>query len=114
MPLYHITERTTWEQAQLTGYYLPIAYHKDGFIHCSLENQVIKVANAFYRNANGLVLIKIDDSKLVSPVIMENLEGNEELFPHLYGPLTLEAVIEVAPLCLNALGFFVMPVFTQR
>lgn len=113
MRLYHITERSTWEQAKSNGYYLPIAYGKDGFIHCSLENQVIRVANSFYRDVNDLVLIKLDDTKLVSAVIFENLERKEELFPHLYGPITLDAVIEVLPLCLNEQGNFLMPAFMQ-
>lgn len=67
----------------------------DGFIHCSNPKQVIRVANGIFRGMHGLVLLHVVKEKLSSPVVYKNLEGGLELFPHVYGPIDLEAVQSV-------------------
>lgn len=66
-----------------------------GFIHCSFADQVDGVARAVFAGADGLVLITIDPSLVKAEVRYENLEGGSELFPHIYGPLNVDAVVEV-------------------
>lgn len=90
--LYHIAESDAWQQAQQRGEYLPAGFSAEGFIHCSFREQIIPVANRFYRGRAGLVLLEIDPSLLKAEVRLENLEGGAELFPHIYGALSLEAV----------------------
>ena len=68
----------------------------DGFVHCSTQPQVIPVANRFYIGQSDLVLLAIDESKLHSKVVYENLEGGIELFPHIYSPIPLTAIKEAA------------------
>ncbi len=109
MHIYHITEEITWKSALLEGVYVPTAFISDGFIHCSTKKQVIKVANTFYKDANDLVLLKIDPEEIDAPLVYENLEGKSELFPHLYGKLPLRAVIQVLPLARNRKGVFAFP-----
>ena len=78
----------------------------EGFIHCSTGDQVIKVANARFRGQHGLVLLVIDTDKVRPEIVYENLEGGDEVFPHIYGELNTDAVVEVAPFDPGSDGYF--------
>ena len=112
MFIYHITEESTWQKALLSGFYLPTAYEVDGFIHCSRENQVIRVAGVYYQDAVDLVLLKINTRLLEAPLIYENLEKNEEQFPHIYGQLNINSVFEALPFIKNETGNYVFPQYS--
>ena len=105
MIIYHITSEPEWLAAKKTGSYLPQAYAQDGFIHCSKKEQVVKSANKHFAGHNGLVVLKIDVDHVPSRVIEENLDGGAELFPHIYGPLPVTAVIGTAPLMYSENSF---------
>jgi uncharacterized protein (DUF952 family) len=64
-----------------------------GFIHCSFDHQVPQVADAFYRGRSDVLLLTIDESKVTSPIREENAEGTTDVFPHIYGPLNVDAVV---------------------
>jgi uncharacterized protein (DUF952 family) len=55
------------------------------------------VARRFYAGRSDMVLLRIDPAMLNCEVRHENLEGGSTLFPHVYGPLPVDAVIEVIP-----------------
>ncbi len=109
--IYHITSRTSWSAAQEAGFYTAPSLEAQGFIHCSKADQVLRVANAIYRGATGLVLLEIDLTALRPEVRWEagtdtvravNTGGApardgkpDESFPHVYGVLNLEAVRRV-------------------
>ncbi|MEW6094467.1 MAG: DUF952 domain-containing protein [Chloroflexota bacterium] len=94
--IYHITSRTSWPAAQKSGAYTADSLTSQGFIHCSKEDQVLRVANAIFHHQNGLVLLEIDLTRLKSEVRWEpGTDKTDELFPHLYGPLNLDAVVRV-------------------
>jgi uncharacterized protein (DUF952 family) len=61
-------------------------------VHCSFADQVDDVADRYYRGAD-VVLLAIDPSRLPSPVRVEQVEGTA--YPHVYGPLPLDAVVAV-------------------
>ena len=63
-----------------------------------LEEQVAGVANAFFRGVAKLVVLRIAIDKLNVEVRYEALEGGNVLFPHVYGPLNLDAVVAIIPL----------------
>lgn len=88
----HITTAAAWEAAQAAGSYRGDTLETEGFIHCSEPRQVAGVADAFYKGREGLVLLDVDPAK-VKPEI--KYEGG---FPHVYGPLNLDAVTAVRPL----------------
>jgi uncharacterized protein (DUF952 family) len=93
--IYHIVPRAIWEQT--TGPYRADSLASEGFIHCSNENQVARVANLFYADHDDLLVLCIDAGRLTSPVRDED-PGAGELFPHVYGPIDREAIIEVRAL----------------
>ena len=107
-PIYHITRSEQWEQAKKAGSYEGDTLHTEGFIHTSTNRQVVKVADARFRGQPGLVLLCIDSSK-VKPAIKYEDGGNGELFPHIYGPLNTEAVVEVLNFEPNTEGYFSLP-----
>jgi len=108
----HIAERGDWESAQRDGAYRPKGFADDSFIHCSTTEQVLSVANAFYRGRGNLVLLAIDESRLQAELKWEppaDGRASAELFPHLYGPLNLDAVERVLPFEPDAAGGFTLP-----
>lgn len=96
--IYHITTTKAWEEALVIQSYLPSDFAKDGFIHCSIERQIAGVLERFYQGQNGLVKLKIEKAKVQRPVLFELAVDLNELFPHIYGPLNLDSVIEVIPI----------------
>jgi uncharacterized protein (DUF952 family) len=113
----HITSRAEWLAAQATGRYVAPSLASEGFIHCSQQHQVLPVAEKFYRGQDGLVLLVIDPARLDSPLKWEApAEGGPppgvaegDPFPHIYGPINLEAVLEVLDLSADRDGRFVLP-----
>jgi uncharacterized protein (DUF952 family) len=109
MDIFHITSASEWTSARAKCSYLPVNFARDGFIHCSFKDQVIPVANKFYRDMNELVLLKINSDLVTARIIEENLEGGEENFPHIYGQLLVNAVISFAPMTRNPNGDYTFP-----
>jgi uncharacterized protein (DUF952 family) len=109
MLIYHITPYADWAAAQKSSSYEADSLVSQGFIHCSTRAQVIPVANNFYHGNQGLVLLAIDPSELSAGLVWENLEGGKEPFPHIYGPLNLDAVVQVLPFPPGPDGAFTLP-----
>jgi len=68
------------------------------YIHLSTPEQVHLPANRLYRGRDDLVLLHIDPALLDSPVRWEPgvaTDPESMLCPHLYGPLPVDAVINV-------------------
>ena len=93
--IYHVTTLKEWEEAKAKNEYTPVNYLKEGFINCSIEKQVPGVLDRFYKNQTGLVNLKIDKSKVQRPVLFELAHDLDELFPHIYGALNIDSVVEV-------------------
>jgi uncharacterized protein (DUF952 family) len=100
----HILERWVWEEAQRAGEYRAASIATEGFIHASLPEQVLRVANRFYRDTPDLLLLWIDPQHLLAPLRYEASEG--EIFPHIYGPLNLDSVLRVCELAPDADGVY--------
>lgn len=105
--IFHITRREAWEKA--AGAYRTEMLAVEGFIHCSTREQVIQVANTRFRGQSGLVLLSIDTDKVRAEIRHENLEGGLLLFPHIYGEINADAVIQVTAFEPRADGYFTLP-----
>jgi len=90
--IYHVTHADHWQRAKKIGHYLPETFDTDGFIHCSKKEQIPDVGNRYYKGQVGHIVLSINLEKLSPKLVWENTSGGEELFPHLYGPLNLDAV----------------------
>jgi len=93
-----ITPQDKWEQAVAEGEYRSDDLATEGFIHCSTPEQLPYVYGKFYKGQAGLVVLRIDPEKLESPLVWENPHVKWKLFPHVYGPINPDAVVEVVPL----------------
>jgi len=88
-----------------------------GFIHCSTVSQVLPVAENFYKGRHGLVLLVIEPRLLSSHLKWEPPSGGTpppgvpkgDMFPHIYGPINLDAVVSVVELEEDSQGKFKMP-----
>ena len=110
--IFHIARREAWvnrEEQPTVGFYRPEKFPIEGFIHCSTRDQVIKVANIRFRDQTGMVLLFIDTDKVRAEIRYENLEGGQELFPHIYGEINTDAVVQVADFEPEADGHFALP-----
>jgi uncharacterized protein (DUF952 family) len=115
----HITSYAEWEEARTEGVYAPESLKKDGFIHCSTAMRVLDVANNFYQGQNDLLLVCIDKNKLqarvkyeppVHPGVYEpSPMDTVDLYPHIYGPVNLDAVVMVVEFPPNPDGTFDLP-----
>jgi uncharacterized protein (DUF952 family) len=108
--IYHLAPAERWSNWPAGKPYLPAEYDNDGFIHCTAgEELMLKVANSFYRQVPGdFVLLTLDVERLRAPLRWEapdhpSSEGartpagdhSAPLFPHLYGPIESDAIMEV-------------------
>lgn len=107
--IYHITPLRDWQAALAAGAYTADSLEREGFIHCSTAEQVVDTANRYYAGQAGLVLLRIRVEALRAEVRYENLVGGEMLFPHIYGPLNLDAVAGAADFPPGADGRFSLP-----
>jgi uncharacterized protein (DUF952 family) len=100
-PIYHIARASDWQSAQAASTYRVSTRDQSleevGFIHCSRAHQVAGVANGFYQGERDLVLLVIDPDRLAAPLQLEPPAPGMEAYPHIYGPLNLDAVIQVIP-----------------
>jgi glutathione S-transferase len=109
--IYHIATRADWERARADGQYTRSTVDKtlaeEGFIHASQASQVARTANRFYLDVPGdLVLLVIDPGRLRAEVRYEDVPGAELPFPHIYGPLNVDAVVEARPFAAGPDGTF--------
>lgn len=111
--LFHLADRSEWQAAAAHGEYRVstrgMSLEEQGFIHCSLRHQVRGVADQYYSDADDLVLLVIDSSRVPAPVRYEALAPGAEAFPHIYGPLPAGAVTRVIPVERDRDGRFILP-----
>jgi uncharacterized protein (DUF952 family) len=109
MQLLHIISDQEWVAAQQAGDYQPPSLQAEGFIHCSTVEQVAATANRYYIGRKDLHLLVIDAELVEKLVKFEDTSGRGELFPHIYGPLNLTAIVAVVPFAPTADGTFETP-----
>jgi uncharacterized protein (DUF952 family) len=96
MPIiYHITTVPEWNNAKQSGEYISPSLANEGFIHCSEAGQVPATLSRFFKGKTGLVKLSVDTAKLKSPMYYEWSPSVADTFPHIYGPINLDAVNEV-------------------
>jgi uncharacterized protein (DUF952 family) len=115
--IFHITSRAEWDKAQQHGYYRAEGFAMEGFIHCSTLAQVLPVANNFYKGQSGLILLEIEPTLLSAELKWEPPTGGApppgvaagDMFPHVYGPINVDAVVRVIDLTSKPDGTFDLP-----
>jgi Uncharacterized protein conserved in bacteria len=107
--VYKIVPQELWQPVRQSGTFAgaPIDI-KDGFIHFSTATQVSETARLHFSGQRDLLLIAVDVATLGAALRFEPSRGGD-LFPHLYGPLPISAVLWEAPLPLGEDGVHQFP-----
>ena len=114
----HITPIEHFRAQEKSSVYVTESLTAEGFIHCTKEpNVMLRVANRFYKNVQGDVLILVIDPRRVKAEVKyeppahpepdPNSPLNSILFPHIYGALNLDAVVEIRAAKRDEGGMFV-------
>jgi uncharacterized protein (DUF952 family) len=118
--VFHIATKEDFIKCCHNNHYSPENFISDGFIHCTGDhNTTLQVLADYFRQvANDILIIQIETDKLTSNIKFENpapvngIEHNHYteglLFPHIYGPLNLDAVSGVA-VVIKSNGSFLWP-----
>lgn len=98
--IFHISLPEDWEAARVDGRYTVSTRGRslddEGYIHCSFAEQITATVARFYADVEEVVVMRIDPHRLHAPVVVEDLLGHGETFPHVYGPICVDAVIDVS------------------
>lgn len=104
--IFHIVPKMNWYAGEKE--YKGDTLTSEGFIHCSTKDQLIEVANYIFKGREDLHLLVIDESKVTQEIKYEDA-GNGKLYPHIYGPLNTNAVIDVLDFKPEKDGSFNLP-----
>jgi uncharacterized protein (DUF952 family) len=107
--VYKIAHADAWAAAEEAGRFegSPVDL-SDGYIHFSTAAQVHETARRHFAGRDGLLLVAVDTSRLGAGVKWEPSRGGD-LFPHLYEPLPMSAVLWSRPMPLGPDGIPVVP-----
>jgi uncharacterized protein (DUF952 family) len=100
----HLCRKDEWQQGLNQGIVNSQSLDRDGFIHCSQPDQMLQVANRFYRGVTELVLLWIDPQRISAEIRLEISGG--EVFTHIYGPIDIEAVVGITEIVPEEDGYF--------
>jgi len=107
--IYKVCDATQWSEAERDGAFRGSAVDSaDGYIHFSTAAQVAETAAKHFTGMSGLVLVAVEADELGGALKWETSRGGA-LFPHLYGVLTMDAVLWVKPLPIGPDDRHVLP-----
>ena len=93
--IYHLTTVEEWEDAQDKGAYEPPSFQREGFIHCCTETQLQSVLEKHFKGQENLVKLVIDPKSLTEKLQYDMDETSQQEFPHIYGPLNIQSVVQI-------------------
>ena len=106
--IFKIVPRAEWESE--SGDYHGSAHDKaDGFLHFSTASQLSETLRRYYAGQNDLMLVAVDPQALGAALKWEYSKSRGEDFPHLYAPLSPDAIKWARPISRGADGEFVLP-----
>ena len=104
--IYHLVRRSDWEDRSLPGEYSASSLTVEGFNHCSGdEAQLLAVARRLYSGETDLLVLEVETEALSAEVKREPSRSGE-IYPHIYGPINVEAVTGVRQLVAAPEGGF--------
>lgn len=102
MFLFHIATEPDWHRARSEGVYTRSTYGRSlaeqGDIHCSAGHDQVDdvLARVYAEVSDPLLLLVVDPARLSSPWQLDDAPDAAAPFPHVYGPLNLDAVVDTA------------------
>jgi uncharacterized protein (DUF952 family) len=105
---FHLAPRAEWDAADKLAAYVPAAFEREGFVHCTDgADEVALTANRYFSDLAGdLLVLVLDRSRLVATV---RYEDPRQVYPHIYGPIERDAILDVRVMPRDASGAFLPP-----
>jgi uncharacterized protein (DUF952 family) len=89
----HITTEAAWRKAREDGELTTPSLSEEGFIHCSTFAQVESTADRIFAGSGDLLTLELEVAKIGPVLKWEAATDVGDEFPHIYGPLNLDAVV---------------------
>ena len=102
--IYHIATQREWDEHAVSTEYAPLAYGKEGFIHCCDLQQLESVANRYFPGRDDLVVLELFPTRLKPET--RYVQSGDERFPHVYGLINKDAINRTFGVQCNPDGLF--------
>lgn len=93
MLIYHIVLPDVWERFKTEKFYEAESLQTENFIHCSFAAQLEGVLQRYYKDVEEVLILTIETEKLCSELVNEP-STNNKIYPHIYGRINAEAIVE--------------------
>jgi uncharacterized protein (DUF952 family) len=105
---YHGVPKRHWDSLDPSEAYTPPDFEREGFIHCTDGREAISIILTQYHKGDSgeWLVLTIDKDRVGAPL---KYEDPAAIFPHIYGPLNRDAIIDVRPVRRAADGTFLLP-----
>jgi uncharacterized protein (DUF952 family) len=105
---FHLVPRLEWEASDPAAAYVPAAFDRDGFVHCTDgADELAATANRHFAAFSGdLCALVVHRARLGAEVRYEDPGG---IYPHVYGPIERDAILKVLPMPRGVGGEFLAP-----
>ena len=105
--IFKIVPRAEWDAAG-DDYHGSAHDQADGFLHFSTASQLPETLRLYYAGQDDLMLVAVDAAALGAALKWEYSKSRDENFPHLYAPLSCDAIKLARPIAREASGNFVL------
>jgi len=110
-PYFYLLEsREIYDAAVKTGFLVRHDLLDEGFIHASPAEQLTRVANKHYKGIKDVVCALVRKERVLATVKYEPATAG--VYPHIYGPLNMDAVDKVLDIKPNSGGEYVIDTAT--
>lgn len=104
--IYLLSSQQEYSQALFNGTLSRDSIVEEGFIHASPKSQLTRIANKYYTKTDQPLILIVDKNKVTAPIKWEPATGG--LYPHIYGTLNTDAIVEVKNIALNEEGKYTL------
>jgi uncharacterized protein (DUF952 family) len=102
--IYLLSSQAEYQQALNEGVLTRDSLISEGFIHATPKSQLNRLANKYYKEKFHPLILIVDKALILPEVKWEPATGG--LYPHIYGPLNMNAVTAIEEISLNKDGKF--------
>lgn len=95
--IYHFARPDEWQAAQGGASYQPREFAAEGYIHCATEAQIAGVVERHLRGHGPRLRLSLDPLAFGEQLQYEWSNASNDLYPHLFCPIPLTAVLAVEP-----------------
>ena len=92
--IFHVVKKEDWKSQKKDSRYHPDSLDSEGFIHCASGNNIEDVTNRLYEGETNVLLIIINTTLVEPEIRYESSDDSDTKYPHIYGPLNMDAVVD--------------------